>query len=367
MDWIIRGLYGDKKEFYMKRELLNLQIVFIRVVSMICIVLCHIVCYYTFIPGHAVLGQVFNVGVYVFLLISGYLYGGKTISNFRKWIIVRWRKIVMPMLIVVLLDAIILFMIGENILADSILYFLNLQGLSFVSGAFSVLNPGVANLGALWFVTIIMLCYCLIPTLQLLRKVINKYSIANKIYVFTIIVLIVMSFVLSTFANISIIYFVVFYIGYVLGNTKFQQQQIGMRRYLCVCCLAIVAQFLRLYFRTDIDGTRMYIALVEVTHTVFSIWIFLSAFMIQDFFPIMMKKIVGSKFFLWLDAQSFYIYLSHGLFCMGTGLNVFRIIDNIWICTLIFILLTFIFSYAVRKIAMRIDQVLINMIYKEDL
>lgn len=55
----------------------NPAIVCCRTASMILIVLCHIIGYYSFIPGHHFLPLVFNVGVHSFLLISGYLYGGK--------------------------------------------------------------------------------------------------------------------------------------------------------------------------------------------------------------------------------------------------------------------------------------------------
>lgn len=48
-----------------------------RVIGMLFILICHTIKYYSFIPGHGILGNFFNCGVYIFLIISGYLYGGK--------------------------------------------------------------------------------------------------------------------------------------------------------------------------------------------------------------------------------------------------------------------------------------------------
>ena len=72
----------------------------LRVVSMFLIILCHIIKYYDFIPGSKILGQVFNVGVEIFFLISGYLYAGKMISFYLDWYKERIRKIYFPVLII---------------------------------------------------------------------------------------------------------------------------------------------------------------------------------------------------------------------------------------------------------------------------
>lgn len=50
-----------------------------RVVATLGIVICHIISYYTIIPGHDILGHFFNVGVPMFIIISGFLYGKKAI------------------------------------------------------------------------------------------------------------------------------------------------------------------------------------------------------------------------------------------------------------------------------------------------
>lgn len=63
-----------------------------RIIAMISIILCHIIKYYTFIPGSQFLNVVFNVGVQIFLLISGFLYGQKKINDFHLFFVRRIQK-----------------------------------------------------------------------------------------------------------------------------------------------------------------------------------------------------------------------------------------------------------------------------------
>jgi peptidoglycan/LPS O-acetylase OafA/YrhL len=84
------------------------DIIILRTLSMMMIVLCHIIHYYTFIPGSQILGQVFNVGVQIFLLISGYLYGMKSTWAFSRWIVQRVRRICIPVFLVAVADILVL-------------------------------------------------------------------------------------------------------------------------------------------------------------------------------------------------------------------------------------------------------------------
>ena len=57
-------------------ELKSIKLV--SVIATLFILVCHVVSYYYFIPGSGQLGQFFNVGVPMFIIISGYLYGLKS-------------------------------------------------------------------------------------------------------------------------------------------------------------------------------------------------------------------------------------------------------------------------------------------------
>ena len=144
-----------------------------RVFSMLMILGCHIIKYYTFIPGHDFLGQVLNVGVEVFLVISGYLYGAKRIDKAGRWLFARARRVWLPVLLFVVVDLACLSLISHISApaATVAVYACNLQGLSFIWYKFaSILSiDNVQNITHLWFTTVIMLCYILVPLCQRIK------------------------------------------------------------------------------------------------------------------------------------------------------------------------------------------------------
>ena len=81
-----------------------------RAFAMVSIVLCH---YVHWIERIAWIGQFLNVGVPVFILISGFLYGHKYISDFKTWFIQRYLKIMIPIGVYCLVTAFVLGIIGK--------------------------------------------------------------------------------------------------------------------------------------------------------------------------------------------------------------------------------------------------------------
>lgn len=154
----------------------------LRVLSMILIVLCHSISYYTFIPWSAHLNQFLSVGVQVFLLISGYLYGRGTITNYRQWIYGRANRIWLPVAIVVLVDVSLMYLIKiKTDLFTFVMYLLNLHGLLFLNWFFfRRFIIEIKNLGPLWFTTIIMICYMIVPLLQYIYQRVYKATSNSK-------------------------------------------------------------------------------------------------------------------------------------------------------------------------------------------
>lgn len=115
----------------------------IRGISMLCIVLCHIMQYL-----ECELAWWFNVGVQIFLCISGYLYGKKEIARWGDFLKKGFKKILVGYYIVFIPAAVILcFVIGSASIRQV------LSGL--------ILNGTVKGGGHLWFVPTILFCYCL--------------------------------------------------------------------------------------------------------------------------------------------------------------------------------------------------------------
>ena len=62
---------------------------------MLFVIICHLGSYF----GLAFVGQLFNVGVPIFYLISGYLYGNAEIKDIRTWLCKRLIRLYIPLLL----------------------------------------------------------------------------------------------------------------------------------------------------------------------------------------------------------------------------------------------------------------------------
>lgn len=82
----------------------------IRTVAMLSIVMCH---YIQWFGRWSFLGQFFNVGVPLFFIISGFLYGQKNIENVWSWYKKQFIKIVIPLYMYYIMVGVILAVIGK--------------------------------------------------------------------------------------------------------------------------------------------------------------------------------------------------------------------------------------------------------------
>lgn len=148
---------------------------FLRIFAMILILLCHIVQEYDnlYIQMTA---QILNIGVPIFIIISGYLYGNKEINEkYTLWLIKRAKRILIPLYVFMFYLLIVNLIQHNNIqITNWLAYMLNIQGLQlYVHGA-----------EHLWYLTIIMVCYLITPILNKYRKYIVSKNIAIIIPIF---------------------------------------------------------------------------------------------------------------------------------------------------------------------------------------
>jgi len=132
---------------------------FIRVGAMAMIVWCHLFQAY----GVYLLSSIFNVGVQVFFIMSGYLYGRKHIENWAEWGKKRMKKLYVPYLVFVGASLMLYCILKPEMLSwfTPWIYLLNLQGLSPIIPGISV-----SGINHLWFMTAIMVAYFFTPCLQ---------------------------------------------------------------------------------------------------------------------------------------------------------------------------------------------------------
>ena len=148
---------------------------FVRLVSFLMIISCHI------LQG---LNNIFafwlNVGVQIFLFISGYLYGSKKVDDYKSFYLKRLNKILLPCSILVIIIT-ILSKIFLNTSYSGITIVANILGFGGFYGTIKLLTHT-------WFVSYILLCYFITPIL-------DKYFNNENNLIKLIILIIFLSFI----------------------------------------------------------------------------------------------------------------------------------------------------------------------------
>lgn len=145
-----------------------------RIVAMLSIIICHL---FQSLQMYEY-SSIFNVGVQVFLLMSGYLYGHKIISNVKVWYFKRWVKIVFPAFVLLICLLPLYFALSHDSLKWYHLpvYALNLQGFKVITERLGGIS--INGMQHLWFVTAILVAYFITPLLQRYRESYLKAFIA---------------------------------------------------------------------------------------------------------------------------------------------------------------------------------------------
>lgn len=326
------------------------SITLVRVVAMLSIIICHI---FSVFSPLAFLSQIFNVGVFTFLFLSGFLFGKKSIDSVINWLVKRAMRILIPMYIFMLfLFVFRLILLRQTEPLSYIVYFLNIQG--FVGGTIG----GVIGGDHLWFLTAVMLCYFITPLLDRLKpRVINFSKVTLLLCLSMLVVMQIMtSYFLSNLAGVYFGYAIVYVFAYFFGclwNGNISRK--GLIMYTAVTMLSLL---LRVAIRYVAHGTFLYANfLVIYTHAVFGIWIFV---FICYFKKIASNSIIN-KITNHLEHFAFEIYIVHYMFIVGS-LQVIRLTPY----TILNIVLVLVLSYISGVILHKICCLVNNLgIYKK--
>ena len=278
----------------MKKDM-NIQV--LRIFSMIMILCCHFFNEMQNKIGN-IMGQFFNVGVFIFLIISGYLFGKKKIDNIKSWYLRRAIRIFIPLWIWTFIVNILYLIFNKTnfISIKSIIsYTFNLQG-------FFGATQGLEHL---WFLTIIMICYLITPLLQYFR---NKKPQYILIALFAISIGI--SFIntkIGRYVFLVLLYSLTYYYSYWNKN-------IFKIKNTVIAIIIILAMIVRILGNVYLDNTVIYTNfIVLITQTIIAICIFIWSKKIK--LCIENKKIL--KIIDKLDEISLYVYIVHYIFCVG--------------------------------------------------
>lgn len=267
-----------------------------RIVAMFMIIICHLV--QEFDNRYIQMtSQFFNVGVFIFILISGYLYGTKKIENPKKWLKNRFFKIMIPVYVFMI------FIFGWEILVQHhfkikyvLIYLFDLQ---FVFG-------GVQGAQHLWFLTVIMICYMITPILYQKKEKLLKHS---KIILVIIAALAVGFSYIKEDIGRTFMYLLLYISAYVYRNNKTDKQ--SSKIWLILSIMGLFA--VRIVARKFWDGTVLYNTIVVcLTQILLAYHIY---WLLNEIFKDI--KIEDNALVNHLDTISYYVYITHMMFMTG--------------------------------------------------
>lgn len=271
----------------------SIALSYIRICAVSLIVLCHFCQAYDNRWAY-----VLNVGVQIFIALSGFLYGHKNIDNWKLWYKKRFIKLYIPVFIFLTLSLPFYYIIHRetfNVLG-MLCNYCNLQGFPFVLGGVELI-PGTRHL---WFLTAIALCYLSTPFLQVLKN--------NANVLFPILcVLLLMSYKLFPGTYAFIVSWILLYsIGYMYACLSNKYSIL----YLLLITVALIAILMFVHWDNMLAYFDKY---GRLFHDLLGCLILFGGFK----FLCSLKNIRLNSFLSLIDKYSYHIYIIHYFFLIG--------------------------------------------------
>ena len=274
--------------------------VYYRVLATIFIFLCHIFGKSN-IPIIQMSSQFFNVGVSMFIVLSGFLYGMNAVKRpIGKWYCKRWFRICVPEYIFVLILFAVHLAVSNTIKPlNWIVLLLNLQGIEiYVNGA-----------EHLWYLTVILFCYLITP---LLDKLFGKEKPSpGRIWMILLPVAsfcVVCAYFIHRHTAIYLVYVLLYIVAFLFGRYRYSFVS-KQNAVLCILAAALFAGF-RLAGKYFADGSTLNdVFIVGVTQGAIALCLLCAVCSI--------KKLRPFTALCWFDTISYEFYLVHYMFIVG--------------------------------------------------
>ena len=309
----------------------DLSISIARFVAMVMIISCHMFSYYK-----SELALWLNVGVQVFFVISGFLYGNKVdIGSPIEFITRNFKKILLPYWVFLVLAVLAYYCLCRETLS-----------LSTTIRAFTC-SGTIDGLGHLWFVGYILFCYFLTPYLFWLKKYTEERTVRNTIVIYIILFISIqlIGFLFdSYFAPDKISCYVAGFFLADLFHRLTTRQASYLKWMIFIIALMMNASEIYIKYFTDISfigwQNTMFRALCRYSHMFLGIAIFLS-------FYGKFKKCKYSTLIKYSDRYSYPVYLVHQLFILSplTLMAISDIKFMNWILVIVAICISGVFLY----------------------
>jgi peptidoglycan/LPS O-acetylase OafA/YrhL len=304
-------------------------ITIVRVLSMLLIITCHILQGYNQPTAY-----LFNVGVQIFFLLSGFLYGNIEITSIASFVKKRLVKVYIPFILVVLCCAAIysIFNIADVSVRKLQPYLFAVQG--FVGDSIEGLNH-------LWFLSVLMICYIITPISQKILKY-------NKLW-FVVLWVIVC---IAEFGFIqkmqSVVAWVMLYLlGMLWGKNENKWINTTLLIIGTILSLAMISCF-KIEYLFDPHMVRYSIGL----HCILALWIMTVLYCMFSKIEIRIPK--------WLQCCndiSYEVYLVHHILILGP-LSLLFLTPSKTINILLILIITFVLSYALNQLMNLIKRIL---------
>ena len=284
----------------------------------------------------------FNVGVQIFFIVSGFLYGNKTIKNPLEFYKKSFKKILIPYWIFLLIAVII-----QRVFVPEIFSW----GKIFLAFLCVGRIEGVEHL---WFVQKILICYLLLPLLLLLKDEIIKKS-KFQIIISVSFIFIMFQFVGFTFNEylMSPNQITCFAVGIFLSGVLQKTKSLVMPTVL-FSILAILLNTVRIYFRyfRGIEDNLLINLFYKYSHGALGIALFLILYRL-------FKNIKSNFVLRFSDGYSYHIYLVHQIFILGP-LSLMGITSSVAMNIFIICVCILVSGFLLKQICRLVEKAIIN-------
>lgn len=318
------------------------EIVLLHCVGMLMILFAHI----AHANGYMNVGELLITGVPLFLFVSGFLVGVKPVPHNTVWLARKAKRILMPyyFLLIAVLIIYLTLQTEPFQIKQWIILFADLQGLTnflFYNDLTGYYSPLAQGIGHFWFVTIIMLCYLLVPLFEKVCEFDFWKKHTSAIVVTTIIAL----QPILIFYNVQISAIVVFFLGYLFARNGIEMTG---KRFISMTLAMILLFGCRLIMRNYLDGTIIYNHYIAtLSNYAIGLWIVALFFYLRTCLPKIIDNIASWKFVLWIESIIYEIYLIHHIIIKGSW-SLYQFGYNTVLTTVVVIAATICISLALK-------------------
>ncbi len=301
------------------------SLAYIRVISMLMILICHVANKLSI----GAVAQLFQVGVQIFLLISGYLCAMKTPSSISKWLLSRTKRIFIPIWLFSIVIVLIFVWTNHEVLLNILPSFFGVYGIAHIVTFLEL--PTVMGFEHLWYITPLIISYLFIIFVYRYKKLINNVVLFCGLTALQLILAIV---------KIRIDFIVIFFVGYILYSLLEKSKKSILIVSNIGAIIFTATRFIMSRSENFSSGHIYLFYVIPLCYNFLAVAIFCDAkFVLEKIKPWNIKWL--DRINAHLDSVSYEVYIAHYIFIEGL-LSVYAVIDSTALSTIAFLAASFV-------------------------